>query len=216
MNREYLDLKCMYSYIFSNDISLVLDSLKDISTLKIFLNAVRNLTQENSLSKERKEYIFKILYYLREVDDLNKIERSNIINEIIRTINLQIFDDSDIFYRTQLVNRFCNNKYYSDKYDISDSIDDIELSIVFDYYILKTHLDSNNLLNEYMDLFLNNQYTYILSLSYIIAEDKYIINDKTFLNNCLTVLFKIKDNSDFITKINCNKFIKLLKKGVNR
>ena len=67
-----------------------------------------------------------------------------------------------------------------------------------------------------MDLFLNNQYTYILSLSYIIAEDKYIINDKTFLNNCLTVLFKIKDNSDFITKINCNKFIKLLKKGVNR
>lgn len=200
-DNDYKDNPCMFDLV-------ILESLK---------NLVEAHVQNGDLSKSVIANINNYLQQARYYDDDKRIERINIINEIIILMNNQKHDDLLMFYRMQLMFRR-KDFYYAIKcpnQSIKAEMNDVHESICYDLVVLDSHSESvsdEEFTSTYLPDLVNNQY-YYESLNMILRENPKVFRNKVFYDRmmCILNLNKELNNNEKLVKVN-----KKLIKQVNR
>lgn len=136
---EYFLFKMALAILYypKEDIQSDIPWLYDINTLKI-LNTITKLYAERCrLSKRIKDNMYEIVIEGREVKDEDYVERCNLLNEIVISLNTQPDDEHIMFYRETLFRRTDDKDAL---FKLNDyQIDALERSIqnrIFDDYVV--------------------------------------------------------------------------------
>lgn len=182
----------------------VMDYLKEI---------VKELSKENLFSKKVKDNIKNYLLQARDYKDKDRKERIDIINDILSYLNTQEKDNSLDFYASQLYLRRNSKRYLFARIDdIIREIDNVHNSLVCDYLILGTHLESMSeeiFKKHFFQKFIESK-VYIESINSLLDEMPQLFNNSTFYKRVMDVLEMKKffqDNNDKLYK-QVNKKIK--------
>lgn len=174
----YIIYKRLQAFVFNPNLGL--KEQKDIifmRNLELYLKLVYN-----DLDYTLKQDILTALSELRLVQDENKNERIEIINSIIRNINMSKTDNDHIFYKLELYNRFKDFKYLEQDID-DEMMEGINSFIFLDYLILISHIDlttDDEFENEYLKQLIGNIY-YYNSIEILINECPNILKNNKFI-----------------------------------
>ena len=163
-----------------------------LNILKSLEVIVEHHTSQNDLSKSVIDNIGKFLMAAREYKDEQRLERIEIINNIIRLMNSQEKDDSLIFYRMQLHTRTRDFRYLfkASNAEIISEIDNVHDSICHDLFVLVSHstdVSDEEFIKEYLPE-LKDSDLYYESINTILKENPIIFKDKLFYNRMICVL----------------------------
>lgn len=166
--------------------------LYDLVAVGSLRNIVEYHAKHNDLSKDVIYNINKFLSQAREYNDEHRLERIEIINDIIRIMNGQEKDNSLVYYRIQLYERTKDYRYLlkSTNEEIIKEIPMIHESICNDLLVLVSHMEDINdmeFANEFLPDLVNNE-LYYESLNMILLENPIVFKDKTFYNRMMCVL----------------------------
>ena len=180
---DYIIYKYLYYIIFNPMYELKFNN--DIEFLKLLKIYLTELTSLEILVPSVKYNILTELSDLRFIEDEYRLERLEIINEIIILLNSSEYDENFTFYREQLYNREGNRKFLKKykNYIIYRNIDMINEMIMLDYCILISHIEvtsDERFLEDYLSEFIYGA-SYYKNLDIIINEYPDIINNKTFV-----------------------------------
>ena len=216
--KKYLNYKYLLSIIFIIDILEETEEFDpsdfyEIDLLKNIRIVLDVFSKEESINNIVKENMFKFLNAGRYIEDENKEERNEIINDIITILNNSKEDKNLIFYREELVKRTGDIRYlfkYSNDV-IRNNIDRINKSIGFDLTVLEAlseETKEEEFINLYLPDLVDNAF-YLSSINAIMKECPSLFKNSTFYNRNICVLNNL--NSAIVE--NNKKFIKTIKKG---
>jgi len=190
-NETYNFRKLIYSIIFNDNLINYYDWFNDLYFLDSLKNIVEEHTKHNYLGQKVKNNIYNFLQKIREYKDDKRVERINIINEIIKLLNTQIKDKSLVFYSLELYKRRCDRNYlFKIPNDvIINEIPNVHTSICFDVQILASHLDATeeDFQNVFFPLLIDCEY-YYESLNAILYENPEIFRNELFYNRMNRIL----------------------------
>lgn len=190
---DYIGYKSVEAFVLNPGEGL--DEQTDIT----FLDYVLRYIEKNAenFSYDLKQEILKNLSDLRFINDEDRIERIEIINEIIRTLNVAEEDEEYFFYRFQLYNRF-NDEIFL-KSDVTDNnVKLVNLLAFLDYIILVSHTDlmsEEKFYDKYICEFTENPF-YYCNVSFIVEEYPDILKYKTFVKR-FNLIHKINQQYNF-------------------
>ena len=189
-----------YSYSEYGECFIDIDNLKQ---LEIFISDNRFM-----FDSARVNNIFKILQNITYIDDEYTNERLKAINNIKDILNTPYNKQEHYdFYRTEIVQRYNNKKYYRLKDNIIESKKDlINASIALDMPVIESHIFDSEMYNKYYNEFIDNP-LYYMSVRAIINEFPLILNNETFIKRLNSILSKNKDSK------NTKKLIKQINKA---
>lgn len=189
---------------------IIMDCLKTI---------VEEFTKNNLLSKKVKDNIKNYLLQARYYKDDKRKERIDIVNDILSSLNTQEKDNSITFYAAQLYLRRNSKRYLfsANTDEIKSEINNVHESIINDYLVLATHM--NTILDEqfYENIFIEfvKSDIYYESLNVILDEMPQLFCDSIFYQRVMNVLsykkFFNHQNNDKLEK-RINKIIKKISK----
>ena len=190
----YYDFKFLEGVIFSDivhtessNLFTKIDELKQLEQLIIDNRYMFDMHATNNISI--------ILQDLRYIEDEHNIERGEIINNIINSINNGYIEEENYdFYRYEMCVRYNTSKYRNLKKNIVDKYKDlIDASIALDCAVLHSHTIDIDSFNEHYNDLVDNP-IYIMSIRAIINEYPLILNDERFISRMNKVLSNSKDN----------------------
>lgn len=191
--------------------------LFDIKLMNYLKEKIEFHVSKNDFSNSVRENILDYLNQARFIEDEFKLERIEIINDIIRTLNTQQKDYSSIFYSLELFKRTRQLRYLL-KFNLEfseEEMDIINQGIAFDLYVLCA-LDNNSVSNEdftqdYLPTLIKNDLFYE-TINAILVENPSIFKDKNIYDRVMSifnmneVLLQDKDtkkmNKQFIKEMN--------------
>lgn len=191
---DYIGYKSVEAFVLNP--SEGLDEQIDIPFLDCVLRYIE-INAEN-FSYDLKQEILKKLSDLRFINDEDRIERIEIINEIIRTLNVAEEDEEHCFYIFQLYNRF-NDEIFLKSEVTNNNVELVNLLILLDYIILGSHTDlmpDDEFYDKYINEFVFNPF-YYSNISIIIEEYPDILKDITFVKR-FKLIHKINKQHNFI------------------
>lgn len=202
----YYDFKFLEGIIFSDivhtDCSNFFTKIDELKQLEQLIVDNRYMFDGNATNN-----ISIIMQDLRYIEDDHTLERGEIINNIINSINNDYSkEDNYDFYRYEMCVRYNTNKYRHLKKNIVDKYKDlIDASIALDCAVLHSHTIDINSFNEYYNNLVDNP-IYIMSIRAIINEYPLILNDERFISRMNKVLGSSEDD----------KKIKQLRKDIKK
>lgn len=212
--------KLIYQIMFDlNEQEYLEDTnLFDLVFIESLKNVVEYHVKNNYLSDSVKNNINEYLYQARNYNDENKIERINLINDVIKLMNSQEKDESLIFYRFELLKRRRDFKYvfkYTDE-QIKNEIENIHDSICNDLIVTVSHsdvVDDEEFMKYYLPC-IGNSELYYESLNVILKENPAVFKNQLFYTRMLTVLThndELYEDKKEVLEYN-NKLIKRINK----
>lgn len=182
----------IFNFNDNNYDSLEEDYMFYLNVLYSLLGIIKKMVEGNYLSQELINNIYNYLYQAREIEDEDRIERINIINEIVQELNKCTCENYLLFYRSELSKRR-NNEKYLNKYqneEIEKEINHANYSISNDIMVLVGLWDETSdseFLVDYLNDFVNNYYFYE-SINALLEEQPILFKNLTFYNRMMCVL----------------------------
>lgn len=217
-----------------NEMILVEDNMCDIIKdspdfcnilfLKQFLSFVEKLASGNILAGDMRR---NVLNYINSILDMefdnetkeDRLERLDLVNKIIRTLNKQTKDESINFFRLEMYKR-TNCKRYLNSFKVSDSQilkdkDALFASIKLEQVIIYTHsseVSDEDFVDKYLFEIVDND-IYYGAINCMLMEYPEVFLDKTFYDRFSSVMdVNLAVSKNIIMK----KGIKTFKKTVIR
>lgn len=221
---KYKVRKMLYEIIFNFEkIDYTEDpDIFDLTIIESMRNIVKYHTSNGHLIDSVKDNINEFLNQARYHLDNDRVERINLINEIITLMNSQINDEYLLFYRFQLYYRTKNSKYLlkATRTEIEKEIPHAHDSICHDLYVISSH--SNEFTDEEFVKealpYLQDSNLYYESLNMILKENPIVFKDLTFYNRMMLILNMnndiYKDEKEMI-KYN-KKLVKCIDKKIKK
>ena len=191
---NYIAEKFIYLIIFGGIEGEYKDQewITSINILQSIKVVVEELVRHCYLSLDTKERIYNILSISRSIKSDNYEERLELINNIIKTVNSQRRDNSEIFYNFEMMKR------YGDVYELTKEVEEeIEQSIAYDFIFLYLHNTDPDDFSNYINDFSEFPQQYTLSMNAILIENPYLLKDKNIVANMHTTLNLISKHKGF-------------------
>ena len=205
---EYLSVKFIYYILFNNN-----ENYKNqewITDINVFYNmkkVLETLANNNFINSRVKQKVYDILMASREIRTDNYEERIDVINDIVSILNRQIHDESFIFYISEYCKRngIKSNKFMV--YDIDKEFNNLNISIAYDYIILKTFSSSvtdKEFADEYLEDLKENPGLFYEALNTFLEEFPEIFKNSIFFERMNILLNSIyeQNKSSKLKKLN--------------
>lgn len=183
----------------------------DVEVLEKFKPLISAFVQRGYIRNNLKGNIYKILMDGRLVLDDNYKKRTQIINEIIRILNIQNPDESILYYIKELYVRTNAKKpfnkytaYYTE--DVEKQVHSIDNSIFNDFIVLFTHskeVSDEDFKELYLPDLVNNNF-YYESLNTILEECPSMFKDELFFDRFNMILKENKKINRTYSNLNKN------------
>ena len=222
--QEFIDSYYVHKYLLS--IMFDTETENYLRTPKVFSVAILNrlkliiedLTKGSYISYEIKKNLYNFLFNLTQIKDCeNYKEKLQVLGEITSLLNLQVNDNSLIFYRYNMFARTNDLKYlfkYS-KIEMSALVDYVNQLIYNDFAVIKSHLEGTD--EEFEEYYLSefeNTESYYENINLILKECPILLKNKTFYNRVMKVLNANSKNKG-LQRIN-NKTLKKVNRNVRK
>lgn len=218
MNEEiegYIGYKAAQFIIFSTDLFEKNNEFYAIETLELIKKVIETLAKYGYIISTVKDEIFKFLSNARDMNDIYREKRIEIINDIITILNNQVENKYLDFYRTELIKRKGSIKYaFLSTEDISKFINFVNYSIVFDSVVLNSfdeEVSDEEFIQEHLPELSGNPY-YIDSINAIIDECPELFTNLTFYNRNMLILNSLDED----IYVNNKKLVKKIVKKVRK
>lgn len=217
-NDDYVFNKLLISVLFDDGYVFDFEKNKLLFTSGILINIksiIESFCEIDAFNNRVKDNIYYFLNEVRKVNNSPSVIK--IINEIIVLLNRCDSNMSNIFYRVELEKRSGNKKFLSKYPDgfIEEQIHLVNISIVHDYLVLKSHSDivsDEEFKNEWLPEFIESP-LYFWSINAIIDEYPAMFKDKTFYNRFSSI---IKYSSELENKKINKKYMKKIERKIKK
>lgn len=173
------------------------------SFLDIFIDLTDHLITKKIIDETRKNKLYTLISYIRDNAIYETTEAKKyfyeILNDLIVSLNMEKFDNSDDYYCREIAKRFnCAGKKISYK-DFEDKKSFVKKSLGYDYIFLILHLEEmdEETFDSALDDIINNEY-YFASLNAILYEHPKILENETFKRRVKKVIELNKKNLNLL------------------
>lgn len=218
MNNEiegYIAYKGAQFIIFSSYNIKKMGAFYDVETLDILEKVLTSLTEKGYIISTVKDSILRLLSEARDVNDMDKEKRIEIINSIITLLNNEVEDKYLDFYRIELIKRKKSIKYlFSSIEEINKFVNHIHNSIVYDAIVLSSldeEVSDEKFIKENLPELSKCPY-YVESINAILSECPTIFNNLTFYNRNMLVLNSLDEDIYADNKKKIKKIVRKVKK----
>lgn len=221
---SYIFEKIAYYIIFNFDNKNYHERryLFDIKLMNYLKEKIDFHVSKNDFTKKVRENILDYLNQARFIEDEFKLERIEIINDIIRTLNTQQKDYSSIFYSLELFKRTRQPKYLL-KFNLEfteEEMDIINQGIAFDLYVLcavdKNSVSDEEFTESFLPTLIKNEFFYE-TINAILVEDPSLFKDRNIYDRVISIFNMnemLMDDKD--TKKMNKQFIKEMNRKIKR
>lgn len=222
--QEFIDSYYVHKYLLSimfdteTENYLRTPKVFKAKTLKKLKLIIEDLTKGSYISYEIKRNLYTFIANIGEIKDCEDYsERFQVLGEITSLLNLQVDDNSLIFYRYNMFAR-TNDLKYLFKYsniEIKALTDYVNQLIYNDFAVIKSHLEGTDkeFDEDYLSEFQDTE-SYYENINLILKECPILLKNKTFYNRVMKVLNANSKNKE-LQRIN-NKTLKKVNRNIRK